>query len=339
MWRGAEVIGAGTGVERPVCGDLLLARERDDPVGAVGGHRARLRRIIPHRIDDRATARFRIVRDMLQAPGGTIEEGANPRRDDARFVGRPRVSDACGRPRGPRDQRDHGRAGSARAALMRVVQPRGRRGSLKWMQRLANDPRAPADALVSDAIGRPVRLTFLSPLESDDFAEYRDARLLDLIGRGDLEPARRAFWPRRGPQWDAAARDADGAIWLIEAKAHIDEMLSPASAASADSRARIKSALADAAAALGAAPRAPWIDCFYQLANRLAWIAFLRECGVDAKLLLVNVLGDAEMGGPTTREAWEAAYRVAFHVMGLPGRHALSPHVVEIFPDCRTLSS
>ena len=38
------------------------------------------------------------------------------------------------------------------------------------------------------------------------------------------------------------------------------------------------------------------------------------------------------MGGPGAREAWQAAYRVAFHVMGAPKRHALSAHVIEVFP-------
>lgn len=215
---------------------------------------------------------------------------------------------------------------------MRVVQSAVGRGSLKWMQRLANDPRAPLDALVSEATGRSTRLTFLSPRADDDFAEYRDRAFLELVGRPDLDAARCAFWPARGPQWDAVARGEDGAIWLVEAKAHVDEMLSPPSAASPRSRGTIEAALSRTAAALGARPRAPWIDCFYQLGNRLAWTWFLREQGVEAKLMLVNVVGDRAMGGPSSREAWEAALRVTFHVMGLPTRHALAKHVVEVFP-------
>jgi hypothetical protein len=215
---------------------------------------------------------------------------------------------------------------------MRVVQPQGARGSLRAIQRLANDPRAPLDAHVSAARARPTRLAWLSPRADDDFAEYRDAAFLALIGRPDLDAARKSFWPARGPQWDAIARGEDGALWLVEAKAHVDEMLSPATAARGASRAMIEAALARTAEALGAGPRAPWSQCFYQLANRLAWTLFLRENGVDARLLLVNVVGDSDMGGPSRPEAWEAAYRVAFHVMGVPKRHALSAHVIEVFP-------
>lgn len=222
---------------------------------------------------------------------------------------------------------------------MRVAQTRGARGSLKWIQRLANDPGAPLDALLTAATGQSTRLSILSPRESDDFAEYRDRAFLDLIGRGDLDVARRAFWPARGPQWDAVARGADGAIWLFEAKAHLDEMLSPPCAASGPSREMIETALAQAAAALGARPRAAWTACFYQLANRLAWTSFLRAQGVDARLALVNIIGDADMKGPQSREEWQSALHVAFHVMGLPRRHALSPHMVEIYPDCRSLSA
>ncbi|MBK9081296.1 MAG: hypothetical protein IPL88_04050 [Rhizobiales bacterium] len=215
---------------------------------------------------------------------------------------------------------------------MRVVQPAGSRGSLRAIQRLANDARNPLDAHVSAARGRATQLAWLSPRADDDFAEYRDGAFLTLIGRPDLDAARKTFWPARGPQWDALARDEDGALYLVEAKAHVDEMLSPATAAGGASRAMIEAALARTAEALGAKPRAPWSQCFYQLANRLAWTLFLRGNGVDAKLLLVNVVGDAGMAGPSSPEAWNAAYRVAFHVMGLPKRHALSAHLIEAFP-------
>jgi hypothetical protein len=50
-------------------------------------------------------------------------------------------------------------------------------------------------------------------------------------------------------------------------------------------------------------------------------------------LVFVNFLGDKEMGGPTTPQTWEAAYQVAFHVMGLRRDHALSAFVVHVYPD------
>jgi hypothetical protein len=90
------------------------------------------------------------------------------------------------------------------------------------------------------------------------------------------------------------------------------------------------------AAATGLAARsgrAAWTHQFYQLANRLAHLRFLRGQGVPAWLVLVNFVGDADMGGPIHAETWHAAYDVAFHVMGLPRRHVLSRWIIEVFPD------
>ncbi len=44
---------------------------------------------------------------------------------------------------------------------------------------------------------------------------------------------------------------------------------------------------------------------------------------MPAFLVLVNFLNDADMKGPTTAEVWQAAYEVAFHVMGLGRRSDL----------------
>ncbi len=60
---------------------------------------------------------------------------------------------------------------------------------------------------------------------------------------------------------------------------------------------------------------------------------FLREHDVPSYLVLVNFLNDGDMKGPTIQEAWEAAYDVNLHVMGLPKRHALSEHMIHVFPD------
>jgi hypothetical protein len=220
--------------------------------------------------------------------------------------------------------------------MSRFPQPSGTRGSLKWIQRAVNANPAVLDAAILPAIGEAQPLSWLSPLAGDDFAEYRDAAFLDRLGLAQLGPALAAFWPRRGPQWDALARSDGGAVLLVEAKAHIDEMCSPGTDAGPDSRARIEAALASVVAAAGAEPRAPWCDAFYQLANRFAHLHFLRTQGVAAWLVLVNFVGDREMKGPATRAEWEAAYRVALHVMGLSTRSPLLRHVVHVYPDVTT---
>jgi hypothetical protein len=74
-------------------------------------------------------------------------------------------------------------------------------------------------------------LTWVSPLESERFAEYYDDGFLLAIGRFDLLDALRDFWPSGGPHWDAlaVARSQDGR-WLgpvlLEAKSYASEMRS-----------------------------------------------------------------------------------------------------------------
>ena len=165
--------------------------------------------------------------------------------------------------------------------MTRTPQPEGLRGSLKWIQRAVNRRPEVLDDTLCRRLGA-ASVTWLSPHRDDAFAEYRDGAFLDLLGAGDLRDDLAAFWPARGPQWDALGRSDRGDLLLVEAKAHVGEMFSPATGASAGSRERIEAALSDTAAALGARPRASWSEVFYQYANRLAHLAFLRARGRQA---------------------------------------------------------
>lgn len=298
---------------------------------------------------------------------------------------------------------------------MRVAQPEGTQGSLKWMQRaVAWRP----DVLQPEALPP---LDWVSPLAWDDFAEYRDAAFLARLGLDNLATALAAFWPRRGPQWDGLAR-FDGGVVLAEAKAHLAEFDTPASAAGATSVAQIAAAFAKVqadlqhgpalldsefaasetsgpaislsalsvpaksdpsvkglrepasatprktapspgvAAAPAADPVTPghaslsrprtvaapqekdrpdpprWDRVYYQYANRLAHLWFLRAQGVDAHLLLIGFLGDTERGGPGEAKDWDAAYRRADAALGLPRRHALTPFIHHLSPDTAVLT-
>ncbi len=216
---------------------------------------------------------------------------------------------------------------------MRVKQPEGKRGSLKWIQRAVNEQWTSLNQPITERIAGNATIKWLSPIETDDYAEYCDAAFLRRIGQASLVDALADYWPTRGPQWDALGETTLGDVLLVEAKAHIAEMCSPGTTASPASRLLIDKTLTGLAQHLGARRKhAPWSDYFYQLSNRLAHLHFLRTHGVSAWLVLVNFLNDGEMGGPRTSEVWEAAYEVAFHVMGLPRKHPLSPFIIHIYP-------
>jgi len=220
---------------------------------------------------------------------------------------------------------------------MRVKQPIGTRGSLKWIQRAVNGPIRLLDTQILSSIPRAARIEWLSPLSSDEFAEYRDRAFVEKIGHLVLADALAAFWPSRGPQWDALGRTDTGEVILVEAKAHIDEMFSSGSQASTESLKQITDALDQTISAFGAKPVIDWTGPLYQMANRLAHLHFLTTHGVRTRLVFVCFVGDAEMEGPESADEWRGALRVARRMLGLSKRSRFSGRVIDVFPHTRDL--
>jgi hypothetical protein len=213
------------------------------------------------------------------------------------------------------------------------------RGSLKWIQHAVNQKSGYLDSLLLPPLGGATKISWKSPLASDEFAEYRDSTFLNRIEADVLAGELTKFWPARGPQWDALAVSDRGDRLLVEAKAHIEELCSPASQAAGTSREMIEAALSQTAQYLGANQHAAWTTLFYQMANRLAHLYFLRKQGLNAWLVLINFVGDKEMFGPTSPAEWKAAYQIVWFVLGLPKSHKLSRYVIEIYPDIEVLST
>lgn len=209
---------------------------------------------------------------------------------------------------------------------MRVAQPPGDKGSLKWLQ--VSVERRP-DLLQPSTLGS--RIDWLSPLRCDNWAEYRDASFLACLGLSHLADDLAEFWPRRGPQWDALGRSGDKVI-LVEAKSHLREFLTPATQATNASRSKIERAFRTVHQLEGIEPPSDWTRCFFQLANRIAHLSFLRQRGIDAHLINVGFVGDAEMRGPDTPEAWSAAEMTALFALGLADTHPLRRAIHSVHP-------
>jgi hypothetical protein len=215
----------------------------------------------------------------------------------------------------------------------RVVPPPAIRGSQMWLQRYVRDcPDVLDDAIRAasgDRIAAPIQ--WMSPVDWDGYAEYRDHAFLDVLGVKLPARSLDSFWPRNGPQWDGLAVTAAGDRILVEAKAHVDEMVTSTSA-SPVSLERIRGALAETHGFLRARPGADWTTGFYQYANRLAHLYLLRVLnGVPAWLVFVDFVGDREIGGPDTAAEWEAATKVLHAALGIAGcRSPLMSHVLHV---------
>ena len=218
---------------------------------------------------------------------------------------------------------------------MRVIQPQGTRGSLKWIQVLVNQRADLLDRLVRESCGLEPdeAIEWVSPLADDQYAEYRDASFLRRLGVELRHRPLREFWPRFGPQWDALGRTSKGSVFLVEAKANVPELVSPASGAkSPTSIALIDDSLKQVQRSLRVDTSIRWAGKLYQYANRIAHLYLLRELNrLPAYLLFIYFIGDEDVDGPRTAEEWKAVIEVAERVLGLPTRHGLSDYVVDLF--------
>jgi hypothetical protein len=86
---------------------------------------------------------------------------------------------------------------------MKVPQPTGNKGSLKWVQILINRASAILDKTIMEKLKLDsIKINWVSPLEKDNYAEYRNGDFLARLGLQNLNGKLRDFWPNGGPQWD-----------------------------------------------------------------------------------------------------------------------------------------
>jgi hypothetical protein len=200
------------------------------------------------------------------------------------------------------------------------------------MRVAVNKNEAMLNALVSELFGWDVRheIQWLSPIASDDYAEYYDNEFLDLLGVVNLAVPLSTFWPSGGPRWDGLAKTNSGKKLLVEAKAYIEEGVDYGSKAESDeSLKQISQSLAMTKDGFKAAKKAPlWETPFYQYTNRLAHLYFLRQLnGIDAYLLFLYFADAPDVPLACTKQQWEGADRLVKRALGLPTRHPFSDYV------------
>lgn len=222
------------------------------------------------------------------------------------------------------------------------TKPEGKaeKGSQRWLQELVNQHPDLIDPQLAGRLGlaHADSIRWLSPLEDDGYTEYRDMAAFTRLGADISKYPLRRFWPQRGPVWDALAKTDGGEMLLFEAKAHIGELVSGPSKASKGSRDRITKRLRQTRKYLGAKSIFKWNGPFYQYANRLAHLYWLRVLNDQkAWLVFVHFLNSEEMGGPETRVEWEAALQVLHAALGIRRDHRLAKWVIDVYVDTREL--
>ena len=211
-------------------------------------------------------------------------------------------------------------------------QDKGKRGSLKWIQKLINE----RSEIIAPPIVRALGLDCGKCVEwrspcGPQFTEYRDSDFLKAIGHSECEASLRQFWPPHGPQWDALGVVSDGTVVLVEAKAHIAEVFTTIKAKKPKSCAKIEASIQRTWADLGIESAYPWTAPFYQYANRVAHLHFLHNmCNIPTILVFVHFLGDEDMDGPRRRGEWKETNREIRKYLGLTG-NAIEKRILDVF--------
>jgi hypothetical protein len=225
--------------------------------------------------------------------------------------------------------------------MTRIIQKSDGRGSLKDIQVLVNKNQDLINNLLKSFFQdlADQQIIWTSPIEQDDFAEYRDNDFLLKVGLDPTEIKLDDFWPTTGPQWDALAKTTGGHVILVEAKANIPEIVSPGTGAKKKSKCLIDHSLCETKKYLNITNDIDWSGKFYQYTNRLAHLYFLREkCKVQAYLINIYFIGDKTVLGPKTKQEWDGALKVLKTYLGI-SRHKLSKYTVDFFIDIKDLKN
>lgn len=117
--------------------------------------------------------------------------------------------------------------------------------------------------------------------------------------------------------------------FLVEAKANRPEFVAPGSRSEGEPRRQIERSLNRTKRSLGVHRYFSWIDSYFQYANRLTIVDFVREHGIDARLVFVYLVGDCFPDGmpcPASEAEWKRPIEARRLTLGLPRKHRLSTY-------------
>jgi hypothetical protein len=213
-------------------------------------------------------------------------------------------------------------------------------GSQYWLRVAVNDARNVINRKIREVVTleEGEKIEWISPL-APTYTEYQDQEFINRLRITLPTVPLKDFWPKGGPVWDALARTPKDKVFLIEAKAHIQEIDSSESVASPKSLQRIAKSLNETRTFLDANPIVDWTRTFYQYTNRLVHLYLLRELnGIDAYFLNVYFINDIRMKGPLTVEEWKGALTLLKTHLGIT-RTRMSPFIKDLFIDVDELKN
>jgi hypothetical protein len=220
----------------------------------------------------------------------------------------------------------------------RYEQNKNSHGSLKDIQVLINDKKRILDNELNKHLNNEMIIEWVSPLENDNYSEYRDDDFLKVLGIDNkIKVPLNKFWPKRGPQWDALGKYNDN-IFIVEAKANIPELKSHGTKASPKSKKLIEKSLNVVKEYLNINNSFNWMDTYYQYTNRIAHLYYLRILNdINAYLIFIYFINDISVNGPKTIDEWKYEISELYKKIGLTDNNILSKYIIDIFVDYNEL--
>lgn len=148
----------------------------------------------------------------------------------------------------------------------------------------------------------------------------------------------RNFWPQIGnpPNWDAVGKlyfdNKKFDILLVEAKAHVGEIVSDCKAKYEGGRKQIQDVMKKFKEDMGITNNRDFLTHYYQYANRLVVLNFLNRNSVPARLISIYFYGDRKMiGAPRNIEGWCEALKDQKQYIDLSPQSTLLARIHKVF--------
>ncbi|MDW2880084.1 MULTISPECIES: hypothetical protein [Bacillaceae] len=182
-------------------------------------------------------------------------------------------------------------------------------------------------------------INWKSPLAHESYKEYQDDFLQLYYDDEDECKKSKQFirdhWAKNGPVWDGiglVSGITKKGLILVEAKSHLRETHSKIKATSAKSISQITETIALTQAQFGSSAFiTPWLNEYYQLANRFAYLYLLnQELHIPTWLILVQFIDDFTHI-KTSKEQWIAHYQKVFHTLGISHHAPMLSQIILLY--------
>ena len=151
------------------------------------------------------------------------------------------------------------------------------------------------------------------------------------------------FWPKKGQNWDAILYltpivpkpELEDKWVIVEAKAHLKELESSCKAENEESIKKIETALEATKKHFNINTDKSWMKQYYQLANRLAFVSFMLENGINCSLLNIYFINgwtkDSKKNVLKVND-WKKAIQTEYSYLGI--NSDAKKYISEVFIEC-----